>query len=126
MIVATCFGVDHNASEGLQSFGEELSARETELEEYIPRDSSLLAQIPALLLHHAQIRWSNWLAAQWGRTSEVPFPNLAGLWTAIDNQEPWEPTFPAGYTFLPDRNPRPNTIARPSSLEPRGEPHRPP
>ena len=105
LIVATCFGMDHNTSEGLQNFGEELSARETELEEYIPRDSSLLAQIPALLLRHAQIRWSNWLASQWGRTSEVPFPNLAGLWTAIDNQEPWEPTFPAGYTFLPDSNP---------------------
>ena len=43
LIVATCFGVDHNASEGLQNFGEELSARETELEEYIPRDSLLLA-----------------------------------------------------------------------------------
>ena len=36
LIVTTCFGVDHNASEGLQNFGEELSARETELEEYIP------------------------------------------------------------------------------------------
>ena len=114
LIVATCFGVDHNALEGLQSFGEELSARETELEEYIPRDSSLLAQIPALLLRHAQIRWSNWLAAQWGRTSEVPFLNLAGLWTAIDNQEPWEPTFPAGYTFLPESNPP----ARPIALTP--------
>ena len=56
-----------------------MSARETEIEEYIPRDSLLLAQIPALLLHHTQIRWSNWLAAQWGRTSEVPFPNLSGL-----------------------------------------------
>ena len=33
LIVATCFGVDHNASEGLQNFGEELSARDTELEE---------------------------------------------------------------------------------------------
>ena len=33
LIVATCFGVDHNALEGLQNFGEELSARETELEE---------------------------------------------------------------------------------------------
>ena len=43
LIIATCFGVDHNASEGLQNFGEELLARETELEEYIPRDSSLLA-----------------------------------------------------------------------------------
>ena len=80
--------MDHNASEGLQNFGEELSARETELEEYVPRDATLLTQIPALLLRHAQIRWSNWLAAQWGKTSEVPFPNLAGLWTAIDNQEP--------------------------------------
>ena len=110
LIVTTCFGVDHNASEGLQNFGEELSARETKLEEYIPLDSLLLAQIPALLLRHAQIRWSNWLAAQWGRTSEVPFPNLAGLWTAIDNQEPWEPTFPAVYTFLPDSTNQPSPI----------------
>ena len=85
LIVSTCFGVDHNASEGLQKFGEELSAQETELEEYVPRDTTLLTQIPALLLRHAQICWSNWLAAQWGRTLEVPFPNLAGLWTAIDN-----------------------------------------
>ena len=100
LIVATCFGVDHNASEGLKEFGEELSARETELEEYIPRDAKILPQIPALLLRHAQIRWSNWIASQWGKTSEVPFPNLSGLWTA--NQELWEPTFPAGYTFLPD------------------------
>ena len=96
------------------------------MEEYIPRDDSLLAQVPALLLRHAQIRWSNWLAAQWGRTSEVPFPNLAGLWTAIDNQEPWEPTFPAGYTFLPDRNPRPSAIAlAPARWSPGGEPRRP-
>ena len=89
MIVATCFGVEHNALEGLQNFREELSARETELEKYIHRDSTLLPQIPALLLRHTQIRWSNWLAAQWGKTSEVPFQN-------IDNQEPWEPTFPTG------------------------------
>ena len=33
MIVGTCFGVDHNASEGLKEFGEEMSARETDLEE---------------------------------------------------------------------------------------------
>ena len=79
-----------------------MSARETELEEYIPRDAALLPQIPALLLRHAQIRWSNWLAAQWDKTSEVPFPDLAGLWTAMENQEPWEPTFPAGYTLSPD------------------------
>ena len=46
MIFATCFGVDHNTSEGLQNFGEELSARDTKLEEYIPRDSSLLAPSP--------------------------------------------------------------------------------
>ena len=65
-----------------------MSAQETEVEEYIPWDATLLPQIPALLLCHAQIRWSNWLAAQWGKTLEVPFPNLAGLWTAIDNQEP--------------------------------------
>ena len=50
LIVATCFGVDHNASEGLKEFGEELSARETELEDYTPQDAALLPQIHALLL----------------------------------------------------------------------------
>ena len=101
LIVGTCFGVDHNVSEGLREFGEEMSARETDLEEYVPCNSALLPQIPALLLRHAQIRWSNWIAAQWGKTSEVPFPDLLGLWTAMENQEPWEPTFPAGYTISP-------------------------
>ena len=33
--------------------------------------------------------------------SEIPFPNLAGLWTAMENKEPWEPIFPAGYTIPP-------------------------
>ena len=33
LIVGMCFGVDHNASDGLKEFGEEMSARETELEE---------------------------------------------------------------------------------------------
>ena len=78
-----------------------MSARETELEEYILRDSSLRPQIPALILRHTHIRWSNWLTAQWGKTSEVPFPDLAGLWTTMENQEPWEPTFPTGYTLTP-------------------------
>ena len=32
LIVATCFGIDHNALEGLKEFGEEVSAWETELE----------------------------------------------------------------------------------------------
>ena len=30
LIVGTCFGVDHNASESLKEFREEISARETE------------------------------------------------------------------------------------------------
>ena len=64
LIVGTCFGVDHNASEGLMEFGKELLASETELEEYLPRDAVLLPQIPALILWHAQISWSNWLASQ--------------------------------------------------------------
>ena len=88
LIVGTFFGVYHNASEGLREFGKELLARETELEEYLPKDATLLPQILALILQHAQIRWSNWLASQWGKTSEVPFPDLTGLWTAMENQEP--------------------------------------
>ena len=63
LIVETCIGVDHNALEGLKDFGEEMSARETELEEFLPKDAALLPQIPVLLLQHAHIRWSNWLAA---------------------------------------------------------------
>ena len=62
--------------------------RETKIEEYVPRESALLTQITALLLRHAQICWSNWLTAQWGKTSEVLFPYLAGLWMAMENQEP--------------------------------------
>ena len=50
LIVRTCFGVDHNASYGLKEFGEEMLARETELEEYIPRDSAILPQITVLIL----------------------------------------------------------------------------
>ena len=114
LIVGNCFSVDHNASEGLREFGEEISARETDLEEYIPRYSALLPQIPALLLWHAQISWSNWLAAQWGKTSEVTFPDLAGLWTAMENQEPWEPTFPAGYTLAPEAACGGGMISRPT------------
>ena len=78
-----------------------MSARETELEEYIPCNTSLRPQILALILRHAQIRWSKWLATQWGKTSEVPFPDLAGIWNAMENQEPWEPIFPVGYTLSP-------------------------
>ena len=59
LIGGTCFGLDHNASEGLKEFGEEMSARETDLEEYIPCDAALRHQVPALILRHAQIRWSN-------------------------------------------------------------------
>ena len=64
LIVGTCFDVDHNASEGLKEFGKEMLARETDLEEYVPHESALLSQILALLLQHAQIRWSNCLTAQ--------------------------------------------------------------
>ena len=39
---------------------------ETELEEYIPRDTALSPHIPLLILRHAQICWSDWLIAQWG------------------------------------------------------------
>ena len=134
MIVGTCFYVDHNASEGLKEFGGKMSARETDLEEYIPCDAALRSQVLALILCHAQIRWSNWISVQWGKTSEVTFPNLTGLWTAMENQEPREPTFPAGYTLpsengyrgsdsaCPDlkpaylaRNPTVNTLATPTS-----------
>ena len=73
LIVGTCFGMDHNAPDGLKGFGEEMSARKTDLKEYIPCDMALRPHILALILRHAQIRWSNWITAQWGKTSEVPF-----------------------------------------------------
>ena len=42
--------------------------------------------------------YSSTIAVQWEKTSEFPFPNLTGPWTAMDNQDPWEPTLPTGYT----------------------------
>ena len=50
LIVGTCFGVDHNASDSLMEFGEEMSTREIELEKYIPRNLALCPQISALIL----------------------------------------------------------------------------
>ena len=80
-----------------------------------------------LILRHAQILWSNWLAAQWGKTSEVPIPDLSGLWSAMENQDPWDPTFPSGYTLTPEAayrggvstrpTPGPTYLARWSTLE---------
>ena len=64
LIFGMCFGVDHNASEVLKEFGEEMLARETDLEEYIPRKAALRSQVPALILCHAHIRWSNLIAKQ--------------------------------------------------------------
>ena len=69
LIVGTCFAVDHNASDGLKEFGEEMSDMDTELEEYIPCDAAPRPQIPELILCHAQICWSNWTAEQWGTFS---------------------------------------------------------
>ena len=77
-----------------------------DLEEYIPRDAALRPQVPALILRHAQIHWSNWIAVQWDKTPEVPFPNLAGIWTAMENQDPWKPTFPADYNLSLETVPR--------------------
>ena len=50
LIVRTCFGVDHNASDGVKEFCEEMLARETELGDYTPHDSALRPQITALIL----------------------------------------------------------------------------
>ena len=50
LIVGTCFGVDYNAPDDLKEFGEEMSARETDLEEYIPHDLALRLQIPAIII----------------------------------------------------------------------------
>ena len=83
LVVGTCFSVDPNAYEGLKEFGKEMSARETDLDKYVPREAALRLQVPALIFRHALIRWSNWIPAQWGKTSKVPFPNRAGLWTTM-------------------------------------------
>ena len=73
LVVGTCFGVDHNVSEDLKEFGEDMSARETDLQEYVPRNAALCPQVPALILRHVHTQWSNWIATQRGGTSEVPF-----------------------------------------------------
>ena len=55
LVLGTCFGMDHNVSKGLKEFGEEISTRETDLEEYVPNKAALRPQVPALILYHAQI-----------------------------------------------------------------------
>ena len=55
LVVGTCFGMDHNASEDLEDFGEEMLAREADLEEYVPGEAALRPQVPELILRHAQI-----------------------------------------------------------------------
>ena len=55
LVVRTCFCMDHNTSKGLKDFGEEMLARETDLEEYILCNLALRPQVPALILYHAQI-----------------------------------------------------------------------
>ena len=55
LIVEMCFGVEHNASEGLKEFWEKMLAREMELEDCIPREAALQPQVLVLILRHAQI-----------------------------------------------------------------------
>ena len=49
MVVGTCFGVDHNTSNGLKEFREKMLAREMELEEYSPREPRMKKNLPSLL-----------------------------------------------------------------------------
>ena len=55
LVLGTCFGVDHNVSKGLKEFGEEMSARETDLGEYVPRQAALRPQVLDLIIGHTQI-----------------------------------------------------------------------
>ena len=103
MVVGTCFGVDHNTSKGLKEFGGEISTRETDLEEYVPNKAALRPQVPALILRHAQIQWSNWIGVQWGETSEVPSQ------TRRVSGPPWKIRSPRSPTFLKATPLRPKT-----------------
>ena len=62
LVLRTCFGVDHNVSKGLKEFGEEISARETDLGEYVPNEAALRPQVLDLIISHTQIQWSNCIA----------------------------------------------------------------
>ena len=90
------FGERHTYSKQLKTFGQEMVRREQELEKYVPQERHLRPHVPAFVTRWVQIRWSNWLVQQWDSDKEIPFPNLATLWEKINDDEPWEPTFPDG------------------------------
>ena len=57
-------------------FGEELIARETELEEYVPRSREHTNMVPELIARWVQIWWSNWLSSQWDSSTAKALPDL--------------------------------------------------
>ena len=101
------FGSTHPLTLQLVSFLRTYSQRETELEEYLPRQGERHL-LTYYLVRYVQLRYSAWIATQW-RTSEViEVPNFLSLFQQMDFGESWEPTFP--FTTFAQHQPLPLEI----------------
>jgi hypothetical protein len=94
-------GLFHPWTVGLGTFLQEHAAREVELETvHQVRDVPYSAMVPALIVRFVQLRWSRWLLRQWNSPVHIPVPDLIDLFTQIELEVAWEPTFPMQYPPL--------------------------
>ena len=63
--MVTLLGQDHPTTLEMRDTNMEILEKETDLEEYNPRDRRLKARLPALIPHWLQILLSDWFAQQW-------------------------------------------------------------
>ena len=105
LIVGTCFGVNHNALDGLNEFGKEMSVRETELEEYTPTTRTYA---PRYWCSSSDMRRSagrNGLPLSGARYQRCPFQTLQG------SGQPWRIRSP-GILPAPPYTPSPQSRLR--------------
>ena len=91
VVLDTLFVPDHPTALSTKEVNVYIMERETELEEYSPRDRGLKSRLTVSIPLWAQIRLSDWFARQWERGGREPFIDLTALWSNIYLHEAWEP-----------------------------------
>ena len=80
VVLITLLGQDHPTTLAMSDINADLLERETELEDYNPRDKGLEAFLPASITHWVHIRLSYWFTRKCERRGREPFPDLKELW----------------------------------------------
>ena len=97
VVLDTLFVPDHPTALSTKEVNVYIMERETELEEYSPRDRGLKSRLTVSIPLWAQIRLSDWFARQWERGGREPFLDLTALWRKMHLQEAWDPSIPPIY-----------------------------